>query len=173
MISVNLLRISPDSKYLEFSVECPVDYRFNRMDIWDYKNVESMQDCSSLLSRTSNSEVMRISTKALEMEKTIIYVQFGVEYIGTGNNIPISDVICVCSDINDVYFALHDKIVSLANNSISNKDYIDLLKIKLVRDAHVEAMKLERYSDAHKHFETLKVLIAKIKRDLDQTNYQI
>ena len=36
MISINLLRISPDSKYLEFSVECPTDYLFNKLFIKKY-----------------------------------------------------------------------------------------------------------------------------------------
>jgi hypothetical protein len=36
MITINLLRISPDSKYLEFSVECPLNYRFNKLYIKKY-----------------------------------------------------------------------------------------------------------------------------------------
>ena len=31
MIQINLLRVSPDSQYLEFSVECPTNYRFNKL----------------------------------------------------------------------------------------------------------------------------------------------
>lgn len=36
MIQINLLRISPDSKYLEFSVECPINYKFNKLFIKKY-----------------------------------------------------------------------------------------------------------------------------------------
>jgi hypothetical protein len=35
-IQINLLRISPDSKYLEFSVECPTNYIFNKLFIKKY-----------------------------------------------------------------------------------------------------------------------------------------
>ena len=36
MITINLLRISSDSKYLEFSVECPTNYKFNKLYIKKY-----------------------------------------------------------------------------------------------------------------------------------------
>ncbi len=31
MIKINLLRISPDSIYLEFDVQCPTDYVFTEL----------------------------------------------------------------------------------------------------------------------------------------------
>lgn len=173
MIAINLLRITPDSQYLEFWVECPTDYRFNRLDIWKYDDVAGMQDCSTLLSATSTEEIIRISTSALTMEKTIIYVQFGVTYIGTGDGVDIPNVIGVCSDVNDTYFALFDKIESLILDNINHQDYIDMIKIKMVRDAHIEAMSKERFSDAENLFETLQTLIAKIRRDLDPINYTV
>lgn len=43
MIQINLLRVSPDSKYLEFSVECPTNYIFNVLNIYrhGYENINS------------------------------------------------------------------------------------------------------------------------------------
>lgn len=103
MIEINLLRISPDSKYLEFSVECPINYLFNKLFIkkYDMKPIDSnddlWRDCSNILQRTSTKEVMRISTTALSglpiepdqfgnSASTIYYVQFGAAIDITKSN---------------------------------------------------------------------------------------
>lgn len=79
MISINLLRISPDSKYLEFDVECPANYRFNKLYIKKYDYTpnptpvdtngnptdDGWRDLSHLLAGTGVKELMRISTLAL------------------------------------------------------------------------------------------------------------
>jgi hypothetical protein len=38
-ITINLLRISPDSQYIEFSVSCPTGYVFNKLYIKKYDGV--------------------------------------------------------------------------------------------------------------------------------------
>ena len=67
MIQINLLRISPDSKYLEFSVECPTNYRFNKLFIkkYDYltttgypENDRGLIDGSALYKQESTKEIM-------------------------------------------------------------------------------------------------------------------
>lgn len=104
MISINLLRISADSAYLEFSVSCPVEYVFNKLYIKKYDYVadtdnpedNGWRDMSHILTPDSSTQVMRISTIALSKEfnngnalpiipdtngnsaSTMYYVQFGV-----------------------------------------------------------------------------------------------
>lgn len=100
MITINLLRISPDSKYLEFSVECPIDYKFTRLYIKKYDmtpidDTDNLwRDCSHLYSTTTPTptrQVMRISTEALSGltidtgASTMFYVQFGVSYALTAS----------------------------------------------------------------------------------------
>lgn len=95
MITINLLRISPDSAYLEFSVECPIDYKFTKLYIKKYdmtpiNEADSLwRDCSHLYSTTTptpTKQVMRISTEALSGltiengASTLFYVQFGVSF---------------------------------------------------------------------------------------------
>jgi hypothetical protein len=75
MIQVNLLRVSPDSQYLEFSVECPVGYNFNLLYISRYNvdtaTYDTTQDCSNLLNGTTQKEIMRIATSAFGTDVTM------------------------------------------------------------------------------------------------------
>ena len=95
MITINLLRISPDSAYLEFSIECPINYKFTKLYIKKYDMVpldetdNLWRDCSHLYSTTTltpTKQVLRISTEALSGltiengASTIFYVQFGISY---------------------------------------------------------------------------------------------
>jgi hypothetical protein len=89
MITINLLRISPDSKYLEFNVEVPIEYKFNKLYIKKYdmerlnNNDNLWRDYSYLIQGTTNKEITQISTEAIsgltiaQGASTIFYVQFG------------------------------------------------------------------------------------------------
>ena len=91
-IQINLLRISPDSQYLEFSVECPANYRFKKLDIkkFDYLTTEGYPANSSgfveadnLYKRTSTKEIMRIATSIFG-GTGMFQVVFGVSWEGIG-----------------------------------------------------------------------------------------
>jgi len=179
MIEINLLRISPDSKYLEFSVECPINYLFNKLFIkkYDMKPIDSnddlWRDCSNILQRTSTKEVMRISTTALSglsltpdqfgnSASTIYYVQFGAEWVEPNPESPtlpiptIPDVIGVASDINKVYSILKDHILNLDADCIKQEDYQTLIRDYMFLYAHLESMKLERFDDAEMFYNIIK-----------------
>ena len=180
MIQINLLRISPDSKYLEFSVECPINYKFNKLFIKKYDAIpvnstdDLWRDVSHLLQRTSTKEIMRISTEALSgysiepdsngnMASTMYYVQFGVEWIEPNPGAPTlpipttPDVIGVASDVNKVYAILKDYILNLNGNCCtSTEDYQFLTRNYMFLYAHLEAMRLERFDDAEMFYDILK-----------------
>jgi len=93
MIQINLLRVSPDSKYIEFSIECPTNYRFNVLKIrkYDYltttgypTNSDGWVDLSNFYVGTSTKEVIRISTDIFG-GSTMFGVEFGVVWIGGAN----------------------------------------------------------------------------------------
>jgi len=179
MIQINLLRISPDSKYLEFSVECPTNYLFNKLFIKKYDAIpinstdDLWRDVSHLLQRTSTKEIMRISTEALSgfqiepgvdgnLASTLFYVQFGVEWIEPTPGNPtlpvplIPDVIGVTSDVNKVYILLKDYLLNLDARCITTNDYQTLIRNYMFLYAHLEAMRLERFDDAEMFYDIIK-----------------
>lgn len=151
MIHINLLRVSTDSKYLEFSVECPANYRFNLLYITRYnvvtKQNDVTRDASNLLLGTSNQEIMRIATSALGDDVTMYQVEFGVEAIDPANP-QIPNTVGICSNINFVYANLLDLVMSFTNCCISQSDYDNLDRNHMILYAHQEAMRLERYTEA-------------------------
>lgn len=179
MITINLLRISPDSKYLEFSVECPTNYKFNKLFIKKYDAIpvnstdDLWRDVSHLLQRTSTKEIMRISTEALSgfqiepdidgnLASTLFYVQFGVEWIEPTPGNPtlpvptIPDVVGVTSDVNKVYILLKDYLLNLDARCITTNDYQTLIRNYMFLYAHLEAMRLERFDDAEMFYDIIK-----------------
>jgi len=158
MIHINLLRVSTDSQYLEFSVECPTDYRFNLLYITRYnvrtKLNDITKDASSLLLGNSNQEIMRIATSALGDDVTMYQVEFGVEAINS-NDPQIPNVVGICSNINFVYANLLDLVMSFTSCCISQADYDKLDRNHMILYAHQEAMRLERYTEAKYFYDIL------------------
>jgi len=151
MIQINLLRVSPDSQYLEFSVECPTGYRFNTLNVIRYEpvtgTVDASLDLSGLLQGTTTKEIMRIATSAIDPDVTMYEVEFGVAPIN-GEDPPIENATGVCSNINFVYANLLDLVMSFTNCCISDTQYDNLDRNYMILYAHQEAMRLERYNDA-------------------------
>ncbi|MGV8961801.1 MAG: hypothetical protein ACOH2V_00200 [Candidatus Saccharimonadaceae bacterium] len=155
MIHINLLRISTDSQYLEFSVECDTGYTFNHLYITRYDVIrkvdDNTNDASSLLAGTTNSEVMRIATSALGnsfgAEVTMYKVEFGVTPTNVGAP-EIPNEVGMCSNVNFVYANLLDLIMSFTSCCISQSDYDNLDRNHMILYAHQEAMRLQRYNEA-------------------------
>lgn len=171
MIQINLLRISSDSKYIEFSVECPNNYLFNilRIKKYDYldnlgtypTNSSGWVDASSVYSKLSTKEIIRISTDIFA-GSSMFYLEFGVEWIGdtdeplNSDGTKLSDVttVGVCSDINTFYKYLATKLIEL-ECKCSNLDN-DSKRAFTLLFAHQEAMRLERFIEAEKFYTILK-----------------
>ena len=158
MIQINLLRVSPDSQYLEFSVECPLDYTFNLLYISRYnvttKLYDGTIDCSTLLQGTTTKEIMRIATSAFTGDITMYKVEFGVTS-AVPENPEIDNAVGVCSNINFVYLDLLNILTSYVGCSITSFDYEKLTKVYIILFAHHEAMRLERYTEAEYFYDLL------------------
>ena len=151
MIQVNLLRVSPDSKYIEFSVECPTGYNFNLLYIARYNvstaTYDTTKDCSSLLQGTTQSEIMRIAASAFGTDVTMYKVTFGVAPINPSDP-EIPETTGICSNVNFVYQNLLNPILGLTNCCVDATTYDTLMRNYMILYAHQEAMRLERYTEA-------------------------
>ena len=169
-IQINLLRISPDSKYLEFSVECPANYRFKVLSIkkFDYAttsgyptNSSGFVDASNLYKRTSTKEVMRIATSIFG-GTGMFQVVFGVEWKGVGDEPLYADgtklskktTTGICSDVNNIYEYLLQCLLNLDTkcSTLTN----DTRRAFILLFGHQEAMRLERIDEAAYFYNILK-----------------
>lgn len=158
MININLLRVSADSEYLEFVVECSTGYIFNTLFISRYNTTLKVNDepidASSVLSGTGSSEVIRIRTAGLgipgDANVTMYQVEFGVTAIDFSNpatpEIPTKTGIC--SNVNFVYARLLDLVMGFVDCCISDADYANMNRNHMILYAHQEAMRLGRYVEA-------------------------
>jgi hypothetical protein len=151
MIQINLLRVSPDSKYLEFSAECTAGYTFNLLYVSRYnvttKLYEATKDCSLLLQGTTQQEIMRIATSIFGTDVTMYKVTFGITPINPIDPI-IAPTVGICSNVNFVYENLLNSILGLTNCCVDGTTYDTLTRNHMILYAHQEAMRLERYTEA-------------------------
>lgn len=173
MIYINLLRISPDSQYIEFSVECPTNYIFNTLNIKKYDwetttgypdNALGWVDASALYQGSSTKEVMRIATSIFK-GSTMFQLEFGVQWIGgeteplnpDGSKLSDQTTIGVCSDINNIYEYLFTEMLNLYTSLITCVSISDDLKrAYIILYAHQNAMALGRIEDAEMFYDVLK-----------------
>ena len=157
MIQINLLRISPDSQYLEFSVECPTGYVFNQLYITRYLGdhlYDTTYDVSNLLVGTTTKEVMRIATDNFGTDITMYKVEFGVTSSVEGAEY-IDNSIGLCSNINNVYANLLDMILKLNIGCVLPTEYEAMVRNYIFLYAHTEAMRLNRLQDAEKFYDLI------------------
>ena len=169
-IQINLLRVSPDSEYLEFSVECPTNYRFDKLLIkkYDYltttgypTNIDGFVDASNLYSKTSTKEVMRIATSIFGTSG-MFQVVFTVSWEGEtseplfsdGTKLSDKETIGVCSDVNNIYNYLLQCLLNLDNKCSSLNN--DTRRAFIILYSHQEAMRLERLEEAEYFYNILK-----------------
>lgn len=157
MIQINLLRISPDSQYLEFSVECPTDYTFNRLYVSRYlgdHKYDTTVDLSAYLVPDSTAQIMRIATSNFGSDTTMYKVTFGV--VSSVEGAPeLPTTIGICSNINNVYANLLDMILKLSVDCVLPAEYENLLRNYMFLYAHTEAMRLNRYFDAETFYDII------------------
>jgi len=163
MIQIHLLRVSPDSQWLEFMVECPTDYRFNTLYITRYnvltKQDDVPKDGSALYNTNADIsplhiQTIRIATSALGTETTMYKVEFKAN-ITPGTEETQLTTVGLCSNVNFVYANLLDLVLSFTNCCISQNDYDNLDRNHMILYAHQEAMRLERYTEAKFFYDIL------------------
>ena len=185
MIQIELLRVSPDSKYIEFIVDCPAGYHFNRLEIkrYDYQtDPEDPQDkgwidCISVLEGNITREVVRLATSIFGAS-TMFHCLFGIvadNYVEGVSPEP-ETITGVCSNINDFYFCAHDMIQALEMQKIPREEFELLCRWYFAFYAHVEAVRLERYDDAERYYDILKEIIIEAgykKREFETRNFTV
>ena len=149
MIQIHILRISPDGLFLEFNVECPINYKFNLLEITRYNPVtkldETAVDLTIALRKSSNIEILRLATNIFGTDVTLYKVKFGAIKDIT---LETEEVIGYCSNINFVYSTMLDLVMQLTSTCISKSDYEALDRNHMILYAHQEAMRLGRILDA-------------------------
>ena len=158
MIQINLLRISSDSKYLEFSVECPVNYGFNTLMIKKYDSVDYV-DLSSIFTEKKNKYVVRIPLELIG-GSSMYYVQLKVEYIGA---LPAPEDECdssleamgVCSDVSNIYKYLLTELLNLTAGCCVPEIPVDIQRLFTIMYSHIEAMRLEQFPEAEQFYSVL------------------
>ena len=153
MIEIALLRVSPDSEYLEMSINCPASYIFNTMYITKYDVVAKawetiVHDASSLLPTTGNQAVLRIAMSAFGTDVTMYKVVYGAAPVSGSGLTELLTMTGLCSNINFVYANLLDLVLSFTNCCISPTQYDNLDRNYMILYAHIEAMRLGRETDA-------------------------
>lgn len=158
IIIINILRISSDSKYLEFNVDCDRDYYFTTLYIRDYREPISSgkqvvgKDFSSIFEDDQRTNwAVRIPLDELS-GPSMYYVYFGVQKNDNSeedNSEKDNFAMGVCSDISTVYKTLLNDLLSIRQSCACDLGVSENVKrIFAILYGHIEAMKLQRYSDA-------------------------
>ncbi len=176
MITINLLRISPDNKYLQINATCPTGYTFNKLYIKKYDYIplpttlvngisvedDGWRDFSSILT-TDVNQVINMSTLIFSnlsitpdslgnSASTMFYVQFGVT--GSGEILP--DVIGIASNLNNTYLLLKDNLLNLDANCIKQEELQEVIRNYMFMFAHSKAIELYRSEDAELFYNIIK-----------------
>ena len=156
MIEITLLRISPDSQYLDIIAECPSGYRFDNLQVYSYlgDNVyDTPVDCTEIYTTGTTKQVLRIKTSSFGENVKIYKVEFGATPADV--TYPVLSDVAYCSNVNFVYENLLDLILNLKNNCINDSDYETLNRNHLILYAHMEAMRLNRFREAELFYDII------------------
>lgn len=149
MIQVHILRISPDGLFLEFNVECPIDYKFNLLEITRYNPVTKLDEIpinlTSVLRKYDNMEILRLATNIFGSDVTFYKVRLGII---ENTTLETEEIIAYCSNVNFVYTIMLDLVMQLTSSCISKSNYEALDRNHMMLYAHQEAMRLGRILDA-------------------------
>ena len=156
MIAINLLRISPDSQYLDIIAEVPSGYRFDNLQVYRYtgENVyEDPVDCSAVFIPDTTKQVLRIKTSSFGEDVTMYKVEFGATPLVQPN--PTYSETAYCSNINFVYENLLDLLLNVTNSCLSTKELETLNRNHTILYAHTEAMRLGRFREAEMFYDVI------------------
>jgi hypothetical protein len=179
MIQVNLFRISANQEYLEFILDCPEDYRFNKLMLkqYDYTPTSDIdsgwRDLSSIFDPETDSSRVIARMKIIDPSTdftapTIFYASIGVTWIGEGDEQPDDngeylselDTAVACSNVSWVYENNLSMVMSMDVLNIADGQYKAISRNYVTTQAHLEAMRLERFDEAEKLYDLLKKIYA-------------
>ena len=150
MIEISLIRISPDSKYLDIIVERSSEYRFNTLNVYRYlgnSEYADPVDCSSIYDHSKTKQVLRIAANSFGSDITMYKVEFGLAPDAEG--VPeVENEVAYCSNINFVYENMLDLALNIKNDCITDSEYDTFNRNHAILYAHTEAMRLSRFREA-------------------------
>lgn len=162
MICINLIRVSPDSKYLDINVETQQDYRLSSLIITRFNGFswEHSVDASEYIPDTTNP-ILRLDTSIFggtglfKIEMMVKWVGEDEEpYDECGNCQQSKEVTSAyASDVSMVYKYLVTKLISMNCNCYKLDE--DLERNFMFLYAHQEAMQMGRISEAVKFYSAL------------------
>lgn len=175
MIQINLFRVSANQEYLEFILDCPEDYRFNRLLLKQYDYIPTSEldsgwrDYSNIFDPLTDSSRVIFRIKIIDEASTftnasIFYADFGVTYVGDGDE-PVSDdgtllseqtFTAACSNVSWIYEHNLDLVLNMDVTNIKDLEYKTITRNFIYIQSHIEAMKLERFDEAERFYDLLK-----------------
>lgn len=165
-IFVDIFRISADGEYLELDVSCHPDYMFTDFIIADYEHNEDNKkiwDFSEDIDEESNRQMFRIKLSELN-GPSMYYANISVILRNSEENDYINVIdskestMMVCSDVTNVYYYLLKELQSVANpcDPCNSKLSTELQRVFVILYAHLEAMRLERWTEAEMFYTLIK-----------------
>jgi hypothetical protein len=165
MIIINICRISADRAYLEFNVETETNYKFDKLYIWSYKDVDiwnptaTTVDLSSYYDKINNKEIKQIPLADITSldGSGLYYLQFTVLWDETGDEVTTPLYVnAVVADLSISYFA---KVRLLNYSADYNDNIIKLQYLHIYESCLKSAISLGRYSDANYYYEIIMKII--------------
>lgn len=165
-IFVDIFRISADGEYLELDVSCHPEYEFTSFILADYehdKNNNKIWDLSQDIDSDSNRQMFRIKLSDLN-GPSMYYGHISAKLRKTEENDYIDaidseeNVMLACSDVTNVYYYLLKELQSVANpcDPCNSKLSTELQRVFVILYAHLEAMRLERWTEAEMFYTLIK-----------------
>lgn len=181
MITINILRISSDRKYLQLDVETLSNYTFNNLYIWEYTDSdrfdvdETTKNLNSHFQNINNQEVLQIelSEEGLSGD-TMYYIQLEVEWDGTGDEFPEdytsedTEKKAAVADLSQSYFT-KVKLLREGNRTLNctNLTIPDLLiELFTYEQMTKSCISLERFDDANFWYGKVKTMVQNYLIDL-------
>ena len=175
MIQVNLFRVSANQDYLEFILDCPENFRFNKLMLkqYDYTPTSSLdsgwRDFSSIFDPETDSTRIIARVKIIDPSTdftaaTLFYATLGVTWVGEedepaqddGTYLTDIEVAVACSNVTWVYEHNLSLVMQLEDVTVNDPLYKSVTRNYLYTQAHLEAMRLERFDEAERFYTLLK-----------------
>lgn len=164
-IDVQLMRISNDSKYLEFILKCPTDFRINQFIVKSYPEPFSTEsatsgtpangDFSSTIynTYTTNEVTGRIALDQLKGDKQMYQISM------TATNLDATEQtdtkVVIVSDTNFVYYNLERELLELSAKCIEDLNIGVLTRDYMLLYAHETAMRAGEFITASEYYQLM------------------
>ena len=162
IVFVDTLRISADGEYLEVDINCDDRYEFVHIAIYPYNDKNKLFDISDDIDKDSNRQMFRVKLSDLD-GNTMYYISVQIQL----KNGPYYDILdsnedgyyeFAVSDVSNVYYYLLSQLVGMLEpcNPCDLNIPVDVQRAFIILYAHMEAMRLHRYSEAEMFYTIIK-----------------